>query len=49
MLSKILNMFRRTADVEKAGSVPIIFNNISAETEVTLIKLFLAPKFTTQF
>ena len=49
MLSKILNMFRRTADVEKAGSVPIIFNNISAETEVSLIKLFLERKFKKKF
>lgn len=49
MLNKILNMFRRTADAEKAGSVPIVFNNISAETEVSLIKLFLERKFKKKF
>ena len=49
MLNKILNMFRRTADVEKTGSVPTVFNNISAETEVSLIKLFLERKFKKKF
>ena len=39
MLSKILNMFRRTAGTEKAGSMPTVFNNISAEIEVGLLKL----------
>ena len=49
MLNKILNMFRRTADVEKTGSTPTVFNNISAETEVGLIKLFLERKFKKKF
>ena len=49
MLNKILNMFRKTADIEKAGSTPIVFNNISAETEVGLIKLFLERKFKKKF
>lgn len=49
MLNKILNMFHRTADVEKARSVPTVFNNISAETEVSLIKLFLERKFKKKF
>ena len=49
MLSKILNMFRRTAGVEKARSMPTVFNNISAETEVSLIKLFLERKFKRKF
>ena len=49
MLSKILNMFRRTAGVEKTRSMPTVFNNISAETEVGLIKLFLERKFKNKF
>ena len=49
MLSKILNMFRRTAGAEKAESMPTVFNNISAETEVSLIKLFLERKFKRKF
>lgn len=49
MLNKILNMFRRTTGVEKAESIPTIFNNISAETEVSLIKLFLERKFKRKF
>lgn len=49
MLNKILNMFRRTADAEKVGSTPTVFNNISAETEVGLIKLFLERKFKKKF
>ena len=49
MLNKILNMFRRTTGVEKAESIPIVFNNISAEIEVGLIKLFLERKFKRKF
>ena len=49
MLSKILNMFRRTAGAEKAESMPTVFNNISAETEVSLIKLFLERKLKRKF
>ena len=49
MLNKILNMFRRTVGVEKVGSMPTVFNNISAETEVSLIKLFLERKFKRKF
>ena len=49
MLNKILNMFRRTTGVEKAESIPTVFNNISAETEVSLIKLFLERKFKRKF
>ena len=49
MLNKILNMFRRTVGVEKAESMPTVFNNISAETEVSLIKLFLERKFEKKF
>ena len=49
MLNKILNMFRRTTGVEKAESIPTVFNNISAEIEVGLIKLFLERKFKRKF
>ena len=49
MLNKILNMFRRTTDVEKSETTMAVFNNISAETEVGLIKLFLERKFKRKF
>lgn len=49
MLNKFLNMFRGTADAEKAGSTTAVFSNVSAEIEVGLIKLFLERKFKRKF
>lgn len=48
VLDKLLNMFRGTADAEKAGSAAS-FPSISAETEVGLIKRFLERKFNRKF
>lgn len=42
-------MFHRTTNIKKAGTIMAVFNNISAETEVGLIKLFLERKFKRKF